>query len=239
MRGERVALVTGSARGIGRAVLLGLAGCGFAVAVHYRSSEAEAERTRTEAEALGVRAIKLRADVTELEQARCLVAQVVGQLGGLHVLVNNVGDYLKKPVEELTAREWQSLLDSNLNAPFYVTQAALPHLRAAGWGRVVNIGYAGAQNLVARSSIVPYAIAKTGLILYSKALAERVAPWGVTVNVVAPGVAENSVSQPLEEIPMGRTARLDELARAVLFFVEEGSAYLTGQVLEVAGGWNL
>ncbi|MER3443306.1 MAG: bifunctional dihydropteridine reductase/dihydrofolate reductase TmpR [Meiothermus sp.] len=239
MRGERVALVTGSARGIGRAVLLGLAGCGFAVAVHYRSSEAEAERTRTEAEALGVRAIKLRADVTELEQARCLVEQVVGQLGGLHVLVNNVGDYLKKPVEELTAREWQSLLDSNLNAPFYVTQAALPHLRAAGWGRVVNIGYAGAQNLVARSSIVPYAIAKTGLILYSKALAERVAPWGVTVNVVAPGVAENSVSQPLEEIPMGRTARLDELARAVLFFVEEGSAYLTGQVLEVAGGWNL
>jgi len=143
MRGERVALVTGSARGIGRAVLLGLAGCGFAVAVHYRSSEAEAERTRTEAEALGVRAIKLRADVTELEQARCLVEQVVGQLGGLHVLVNNVGDYLKKPVEELTAREWQSLLDSNLNAPFYVTQAALPHLRAAGWGRVVNIGYAG------------------------------------------------------------------------------------------------
>ncbi|WP_027891375.1 bifunctional dihydropteridine reductase/dihydrofolate reductase TmpR [Calidithermus chliarophilus] len=239
MRGERVALVTGSARGIGRAVLLGLAERGFAVAVHYRSSEAEAERTRAEAEALGVRAVKLRADVTDLEQARCLVEQAVGQLGGLHVLVNNVGDYLKKPVEELTAREWQALLDSNLNAPFYVTQAALPHLRAAGWGRVVNIGYAGAHNLVARSSIAPYAIAKTGLILYSKALAERVAPWGVTVNVVAPGVAENSVSQPLEEIPMGRAARLDELARAVLFFVDEGSAYLTGQVLEVAGGWNL
>lgn len=239
MRGGRVALVTGSARGIGRAVLLGLAERGFAVAVHYRSSEAEAERTRAEAEALGVRAVKLRADVTDLEQAGCLVEQVVGQLGGLHVLVNNVGDYLKKPVEELTAREWQALLDSNLNAPFYVTQAALPHLRAAGWGRVVNIGYAGAQNLVARSSIAPYAIAKTGLILYSKALAERVAPWGVTVNVVAPGVAENSVSQPLEEIPMGRAARLDELARAVLFFVDEGSAYLTGQVLEVAGGWNL
>jgi 3-oxoacyl-[acyl-carrier protein] reductase len=238
MRG-RVALVTGSARGIGRAILLGLAAQGFAVVVHYRRSEAEAEQTRAEAERLGVRAIKLKADVTDLEQAQALVAQAARQMGGLHVLVNNVGDYLKKPLEELTPREWQALLDSNLNAPFYLTQAALPHLRAAGWGRVVNIGYAGAHNLVARSHITAYAIAKTGLILYSKALAERVAPWGVTVNVVAPGVAENSLSQPLEEIPMGRAARLEEIARAVLFFVDEGSAYLTGQVLEVAGGWNL
>lgn len=235
----RVALVTGSARGIGRAILLGLAAQGFGVVVHYRRSEAEAEQTRLEAERLGVRAIKLQADVTELEQAQDLVAQTARQMGGLHVLVNNVGDYLKKPIDELTPQEWNGLLDSNLNAPFYLTQSAIPHMQAAGWGRVVNIGYAGAQNLVARSGITAYAIAKTGLILYSKALAKRLAPRGITVNVVAPGVAENSLSQPLEEIPMGRAARLDELARAVLFFVDEGSAYLTGQVLEVAGGWNL
>ncbi|RIH82766.1 bifunctional dihydropteridine reductase/dihydrofolate reductase TmpR [Calidithermus roseus] len=235
----RVALVTGSARGIGRAILLGLAAQGFGVVVHYRSSEAEAEQTRAEAERLGVRAIKLQADVTDLEQAQGLVAQTARQMGGLHVLVNNVGDYLKKPIDELTPREWNSLLDSNLNAPFYLTQSAIPHMQAAGWGRVINIGYAGAQNLVARSGVTAYAIAKTGLILYSKALAKRLAPRGITVNVVAPGVAENSLSQPLEEIPMGRAARLDELTRAVLFFVDEGSAYLTGQVLEVAGGWNL
>jgi NAD(P)-dependent dehydrogenase (short-subunit alcohol dehydrogenase family) len=237
--GGRVALVTGSARGIGKAVLLGLAAQGFAVAVHYRSSEAEAEQTRAEAERLGVRAIKLKADVTDLEQAQGLIAEVVGRMGAVHVLVNNVGDYLKKPIDELTPREWSGLLDSNLNAPFYLTQAAIPHMRAAGWGRVVNIGYAGAHNLVARSHVTAYAIAKTGLILYSKALAERLAPWGITVNVVAPGVAENSLSQPLEEIPIGRVARLEEIVRAVLFFVDEASGYLTGQVLEVAGGWNL
>lgn len=234
---NRVALVTGSAKGIGRAILLALAARGFDVAVHYRSSEAEAEATRLEAQRLGVRAFKLQADVTQLEAARSLVEAVASELGGLHVLVNNVGDYLKKPIDQTTPEEWQHMLDSNLNAPFYLTQSAIPHMVGAGWGRVVNLGFAGAQNLVARTEIAPYAIAKTGVILYSKALAKRLAPQGVTVNVVAPGIAETSVSQPVEDVPMGRLARVDELASAVVFFVEH--AYLTGQVLEVAGGWNL
>lgn len=234
---SRVALVTGSAKGIGRAILLALAGKGFDVAVHYRSSQAEAEQTRLEAEGLGVRAIALEADITRQERARGLVDKVVDKLGGLQVLVNNVGDYLKKPIEETTPEEWQAMLDSNLNAPFYLTQAAIPHMSEAGWGRVVSLGFAGAQNLVARPGITPYVIAKTGVILYSKALAKRLAKKGITVNVVAPGIAETSLSQPVTDIPMGRLAGVDELAQAVLFFVEQ--EYLTGQVLEVSGGWNL
>ncbi len=236
---SRVALVTGSARGIGRTILLALAEKGFDVAVHYRSSQAEAEETRQQAEKLGVRAIKLSADITQVAQAQGLIHQVVRQLGGLQVLVNNVGDYLKKPIEQLTPEEWHWILDSNLNAPFYLTQAALPYLSQTGYGRVVSLGFAGAQNLLARPGIVPYAIAKTGLIVYSKSLAKQVAAQGVTVNVVSPGVAENSVSKPLGEIPMRRMARLEEVARAVLFFVDEANGYLTGQVVEVSGGWNL
>jgi len=234
---NRVALVTGSARGIGRAILLALAAKGFDVAVHYRNSEAEAEAVRLEAQKLGVRAIKLKADVTRLEQAQSLVQDTVSELSNLHVLVNNVGDYIKKPIDQTTPQEWQAMLDSNLNAPFYLTQAAIPHMSQAGWGRVVNIGFAGAQNLIARAGIAPYVIAKTGVILYSKALAKRLAGKGITVNVVAPGIAETSLSKPLEDVPMGRLGRVDEIAAAVLFFVEQD--YLTGQVLEVAGGWNL
>lgn len=236
---SRVALVTGSARGIGRAIVLALARQGFDVAVHYHQSALEAEQTRQEAELHGVRAIKVRADVTQVKEAQGLIEEVAGQLGGLQVLVNNVGNYLKKPIEATTPEEWHALLDSNLNAPFYLTQAALPYLGQTGYGRVVNIGFAGAQNLLARPEITPYVIAKTGLILYSKALAQRLAPRGITVNVVAPGVAENSVSKPVNEIPMGRLAHLEELARAVLFFVDEQSGYITGQVMEVSGGWNL
>jgi NAD(P)-dependent dehydrogenase (short-subunit alcohol dehydrogenase family) len=236
---SKVALVTGSAKGIGRAILLALAQKGFDVAVHYHTSALEAEQTRQEAEKFGVRAIKVKADVTQVIQAQALIAAVVEQLGGLQVLVNNVGDYLKKPIDQTSPEEWQRLLDSNLNAPFYLTQAALPYLSQSGHGRVVNIGFAGAQNLLARPDITPYVIAKTGLVIYSKSLAQRLASRGITVNVVSPGVAENSLSKPLSSIPMGRPARLEELARAVLFFVEEAGSYLTGQVLEVAGGWNL
>ena len=236
---NRVALVSGSAKGIGRAIVLALARQGFDVAVHYHKSALEAEQTRQEAEQLGVRAIKVRADLTQLQEAHRLIEDVAGQLGGLQVLVNNVGNYLKKPIEETTPEEWHAMLDSNLHAPFYLTQAALPYLSQSGYGRVVNIGFAGAQNLLARPEITPYVIAKIGLILYSKALAQRLASKGVTVNVVAPGVAENSLSKPLDEIPMGRPAYLEELARAVLFFVDEGNGYITGQVVEVSGGWNL
>lgn len=234
---SRAALVTGSAKGIGRAILLALAREGFDVAVHYQTSELEAEATRQEALALGVRSIKLRADLTNPDEAKRLADAAASALGGLHVLVNNVGDYLKKPIEEFSVEEWHRMLDTNLNATFYLTQSAIPHLLAAGWGRVVNLGFAGAQNLIARPSITAYGIAKTGVILYSKALAQRLAGRGVTVNVVSPGIAENSVSKPVEEIPMGRLADLEELARAVLFFVREG--YVTGQVVEVSGGWNL
>lgn len=234
-----MALVTGSAKGIGRAILLALAEKGFDVAVHYRSSEAEAEQTRQQVLKLGVRAIRVAADVTQVDQAQSLIETVAEQLGGLQVLVNNVGDYLKKPIDQTTSEEWHWMLDSNLNAPFYLTQAALPYLSKTGYGRVVNIGFAGAQNLLARSGITPYVIAKTGLIIYSKSLAKQMIGTGVTVNVVSPGVTENSISKPVDEVPMGRLARLEELARAVLFFVDEANEYLTGQIVEVSGGWNL
>ncbi|WP_105317758.1 bifunctional dihydropteridine reductase/dihydrofolate reductase TmpR [Thermus tenuipuniceus] len=233
----RVALVTGSAKGIGRAILLALAKEGFHVAVHYRTSEGLAEATRLEAEASGVKAIKVRADLTREEEVLALVEEVRYHLGGIGVLVNNVGDYLYKPIEEVSLEEWRWILDSNLTSTFLLTQRVLPLMVAQGYGRIVNLGYAGAHNLLSRPHITPYAIAKTGVILYTKAIAKRFAGAGITANVVAPGVAENSISQPLQEIPMARLALLEEIARAVLFFVRE--PYVTGQVLEVAGGWNL
>lgn len=236
---QKVALVTGSSKGIGRAIVLALAEQGFDVAVHYRSSEGEAEQTRLDAQRIGVQAIKVGADITKLNEAQKLIHTVADQLGGLQVLVNNVGDYIKKPIDETTPEEWHIMLDSNLNAPFYLTQTALPYLSKTGYGRVINLGFAGAQNLLARSGITPYVIAKTGMILYTKALAKRLAAKGVTVNVISPGIAETSVSKPVEDIPMGRLAEVEELSRAVLFFVDVKSGYLTGQVLEVAGGWNL
>jgi NAD(P)-dependent dehydrogenase (short-subunit alcohol dehydrogenase family) len=112
-------------------------------------------------------------------------------------------------------------------------------MRAAGKGRIVNLGYAGAQNLVARPNLAAYAIAKTGVVLLTKAIARAEAANGITANVVAPGVIENSATKPLGEIPAGREGRIEEVAAAVLYFASPEAGYVTGQVLEVAGGWNL
>ncbi len=239
-QGRPAALVTGSAKGVGRAVLLGLARDGFDVVVHYRSSAEAAEGVAAEARELGVGAATLRADVTVEAEAHGLVDAAVERFGRLDVLVNNVGDYHHGPLSQLTGETWRYMLDSNLNSTFYTSQQAVPHLRRSPrGGRIVNIGYAGAQLMKARPGIVAYGIAKTGVILYSKALAKVEARHGLTVNVVSPGVMENSVSQPLEEVPMGRLGRLSELTAAVRFLVSEEAAYVTGVALEVAGGWNV
>lgn len=240
-----VALVTGSAGGIGRQILLDLAATGHDVVVHYLSSEQAAEQTVQEALELAhkggqqIRSLALPADLRQESEANGLVEEVQHQLGSLDILVNNVGNYHFGPISELDSATWQEMLDTNLNCTFYLCQKAIPKMREKGWGRIVNIGYAGAEYLRARPSIVAYNIAKTGVILYSKALAKSYAADGITVNVVSPGVMENSVTKPLDAIPFGREGKLAELSDAVLFLVSEKAAYLTGSTLEVAGGWNL
>jgi 3-oxoacyl-[acyl-carrier protein] reductase len=233
------ALVTGSAKGIGKAILLALAQNGYDVAVHYRSSLSEAKTVADEAASYGVKTTLLQADITKPEEAKNLVRQAHGAFGRLDVLVNNVGHYHKGPLNELTNDNWHEMLDSNLNAVFYTCQAAVPFMQRQQGGSIVNIGFAGAENLIARPRTVAYVIAKTGVLLYSKALAKSEAAHNITVNVVSPGVIENSVSQPIEDIPMKRTGIFEELVSAVMYFLSPEARYVTGTNLQVAGGWNL
>ena len=237
------ALVTGSAKGIGKAILLALAKHGYDVAVHYRRSHSEAQEVATEAATFNVKTTVLQADVTRSDEATSLVQQAHDAFGRLDVLVNNVGNYHKGPLEQLTNEQWHGMFDSNLDAVFYTCQAAVPLMRGLDHknqgGRIVNIGFAGAENLIARPRSVAYVIAKTGVILYSKALAKSEAVNNITVNVVSPGVIENSVSQPIEDIPMKRTGTFDELTSAVLYFLSPEARYVTGTNLQISGGWNL
>jgi 3-oxoacyl-[acyl-carrier protein] reductase len=235
----KTALVTGSAKGIGRGIALELARNGYDVAIHYKSSKTQAEAFKLELEALGVKAVTLQADVTQALEAEKLVQDAASALGGLGVLVNNVGDYTRKPLADLDITDWHSMMDTNLNATFYTCRAAIPLMRNQQYGRIINIGFAGAQNLVSRATITPYAIAKTGVLLLTKAIAKSEAEHGITANVVAPGVIENSISQPLDQIPMQRLGTTLEVAQAVLFYLQETSNYITGQTLEIAGAWNL
>lgn len=235
------ALVTGSAVGIGRAIALYLASIGFDVAFHYHKNLEAANQASQQAATHGVKAIALQADITQPQAAKSLVENTVAQLGGLSVVINNVGNYLRKPISKISIEEWHEVMNSNLNATFYVTTAALPYLKAANGARIVNLACSGAQNLVARRTNAAYIIAKTGIIIYSKSLAQELIKDKITVNIVSPGVAENSwdLEEMISKLPAKRPATYLEINHAVLFFVNPNSDYITGQVLEVSGGWCL
>ncbi len=233
------ALVTGAARGIGKAIALELAREGYNIAVHYRSSQQAAETVVAQAQSLGVKAVALKADVTDADEAQILVQQAYGCFGRLDVLVNNVGNYHKGPLDELPFSVWHEMLASNLHASFYTCQTAIPIMRQQTYGRIINLGYAGAEQMQVQPQVIAYNIAKTGVILYSKALAKAEAAHGITVNVVSPGVLENSDSKPMAELPMKRTGTLKELCAAVRYLLSPEARYVTGITIEVAGGWKL
>ena len=237
----RKALITGSARGIGKAIALSLANQGFDVAFQYKSSSEEAMQACQQATAMGGNAIALQADITQVDQAEMLVETAAEQLGGLSVIVNNMGNYIEKPASAMSVDEWHHMLDANLNSTFYVTRTAVPHLKAANGGRIINFAFASAHHSLADTDQTAYRIAKSGIIIYTKSLAKELIQENITANVISPGVAENSVG--LEEtiplIPAKRPAKLEDFCNVVKFFVSPEANYITGQVLEVAGGWRL
>ncbi len=240
---QKQALVTGSAKGIGRAIALELASKGFDIAFHYNCSEEAANQACQEAKAYGVKAIALQADLTQSDRAEFLVENAVAGLGGLSVIVNNVGNYSQKEniTSQVSIENWHEVIDSNLNATFYVTRSAIPHLKAANGGRIVNFACASAQNLLARRVNTAYIIAKTGIIIYTKSLAKELIKDKITANVISPGIVENSfdVEEITPTLPAKRPATLEEIARSVWFFISPEAEYITGQNIEVSGGWFL
>ena len=232
----RVALVTGSARGVGRAFALALADAGADVVVHYNTSEAAARATVEEARERGVDATALAADVTDPEAVDRLFATAESELGSVDVLVNNVGDFAPAHWSDLALEEWQRVMDTNLTATMLCSKRALGPMREAGWGRVVNVGYASAERTAVSPENFPYFVAKTGVLMFTRMLAADTQHDGITVNAVSPYVVETSDAFP-DEAPRGRWATLADLQQALLFFVDEGSGYISGENVEIDGGW--
>lgn len=236
----RVALVTGSAKRLGRTLVETLAELGATAAVHYRGSREEAESVVEGIRARGGEAFAFQADVTKPEECQRLVDEVLARFGALHVLVNNVGDYVEKNVLDTDVAEWHWMLDSNLNSTFYMCRAALGPMRRQDYGRIINLGFASAGEIRASVNSAPYVIAKTGVLALSKSLAKALKDAPITVNTISPGVLEESITHPpLKDVPKGRWGRPSELASAMAYFLSPQAGYVTGQHLEVAGGWHL
>lgn len=233
-----VALVTGGAVRVGRAIALGLARQGADVAIGYHRSAAAARATVAELRALGVRAGALRADIARPAEARRLVTDAARQLGRLDLLVNNAAVFERTPFAETTPAQWERLVGVNLRGAFFCAQAAARAMGRRG-GRIVNIADVGAQR--AWPAYIPYGVSKAGLLMLTKGLAAALAPR-IQVNAVGPGVVllpDGFPAAPRERltarIPMGRQGHPDDVAAAVCFFATCPD-YITGQILFVDGG---
>ena len=233
---DRVALVTGSAKGVGRELLLSLAADGAAVAVHYRTSDDAAREVAERARAEGVRATTVRADVTDPEDVDALFDAVEDDLGTVDVLVNNVGAFAPRHWEALDYGTWRTVMQTNLDGTYLCSRRALDPMRARSYGRIVNVGYASSEKGLVSAKNFPYFAAKAGVLMFTRMLAADTQDTDITVNAVSPYVVENSDEFP-EELPRDRPASLEDMAQAVRFFLEDGSAYISGQNVEVSGGW--
>jgi 3-oxoacyl-[acyl-carrier protein] reductase len=236
---NRVALVTGGSRGIGRAIALALAAAGGAVAVNYRERVEEAQAVAEGIRQGGGRAAIFGADVSLRVAVQSMVHDIETELGPIDILVNNAGMAAARGLEDITEEDFDHALAVNLKSAFLCTQAVLPGMRARRWGRIVNISSIGAR-LGAGSVSIAYAAAKAGVEGLTRGYALRLASEGVTVNAIAPGLIDTDMGRPLIEagvvgrIPAGRAGTGEEIAQAVLPLVS--NAFMTGQTISVNGG---
>ena len=239
MTSSRHVLVTGAARGLGRAMALHLAAPGTVLFLHVRTGGDAVEELAREAEAKGARAVCLAADLAEPAERERLVAALGEQTGALQVLINNVGLYRPTPLLEQTVEEWRTTLEVTCTAVFHLIQLAAPLLRRGAPARVVNLGDSGNDRVRARDQAVPYHIAKLGVNVITRSFAKALGPDGITVNQISPGILENSLDGPDSPIPAGRRGRFADILAALDFLLSAEAEYVSGANLTVSGGWNL
>jgi NAD(P)-dependent dehydrogenase (short-subunit alcohol dehydrogenase family) len=239
---DRVAIVTGGTRGIGRAVAEGFAAAGAKVVVASRKADACAE-TEAHLQAMGADAVGVAAHMGELDDLKRIVDTAVERFGGIDIVVNNAANALAQPLGAFTPEAWQKSFDVNLRGPVFLVQAALPHLERSVHASVVNVISAGA--FLFSSNVAMYGAGKAGLMAFTRSMAADFAPRGIRVNALAPGTVDTDMvraNTPEGQAAMAnasfmrRAASPDEMVGPVIYLASDASSFMTGQVLLVDGG---
>lgn len=238
---ERVALVTGGSRGIGRAIAERLAREGLRLAINYRGNREAAEATQEAVSSLGGQCLLFPADVSDVTQGQNLVDNVLAQWGRLDILVNNAGIVRDNLLVRMRPDDWNAVIATNLTGVFGLTRSAAKPMMKQRYGRIVNIS--SISGLLGNAGQANYAAAKAGVIGFTRSVARELASRNITANVVAPGLVDTDLTdempkaayeQTIKQIPLGRAGKPEEIADAVWFLIQ--SDYITGQTLVVDGG---
>jgi 3-oxoacyl-[acyl-carrier protein] reductase len=241
---NKVAIVTGSGRGIGRAIALKLAEVGATVVVNDIDKAAQA--VAEEIQATGKKSLAVIADVSSASEVTRMIETTMATYGRIDILVNNAGINRDQLLIRMSDDDWDRVMDIDLKSVFLCTRAVLKHMLKARWGRVISI--ASIVGLVGNPGQANYAAAKAGIIGFTKSTAREVASRGITVNAIAPGFIDTEMTQRLKEdkrqelmsrIPLGCLGSPDDIAEAVAFLASEEARYITGQVLAVDGGMTM
>ena len=242
----KVALVTGSSSGIGRATAEALAANGARVAINFHRNEAGANAARAQITGAGGSAIVIQADVTRASEVESLVEQTVAEFGPIDILVNNAGSLIERlKILELTEERWDEVIDLNLKSAFLCCKAVAGLMMERKTGAIVNVSSIAGRNGGALGSI-HYSTAKGGLITFTKGLAKELGPFGVRVNAVSPGVIDTPYHEQFSspemmktfasQIPLGRVGNPSEVGKVICFLASEASSYLVGETIEINGG---
>src|SRR5687767_4922145 len=242
---DRVALVTGGSRGIGKAVVALLASCGVNVIINYVRDEAAAASAVSMAQTHGVKALAIRADVSQISEAEQLLQQTVENFGRIDFVICNAGIWEGAPVESMPEELWDKTLDINLKGTWSVCRAAVPFMKNQSFGRIVIVSSTAGQR--GEANVSNYAASKGGQISFTKSLAPELAPFGINVNAVAPGWVDTELNESVfadpdrlagitRTIPMGRVATADDIACPIVFLCSDWARHITGEILNVNGG---
>ena len=242
---NKVALITGGARGIGRAVAVDLAGRGWSVAICYRKSAQEAAEVIDAVQKKGSKGLAPQCDVSDPKAAAQMVERVEKEWGRIDALINCAGPYHRVDLLQETVEGWHSMFDNNLHPVFYLSQAVVPGMIKRKWGRIVCFSMANADQLIAQPQLTAHYIAKVGLLVLARSLARVVAPHGITVNAISPGFIDSG-SAPKEElaamakrIPAGYAGAVDDAVSIVRFLLSDEARYINGANIHLSGGWGI
>lgn len=240
---NKVVLITGATRGIGKQIAITFAKEGYDIAINYRKENEELENTRKEIEEIGVKCLAIQGDVSCFEDCERFVKEIINEYGKIDVLVNNAGITKDTLLMRMKKEDFESVIDVNLVGTFNVTKNVIPYMMKARCGRIINIssvvgvsGNAGQTN---------YSASKAGIIGFTKSLAKEIASRNILVNAVAPGFIETNMTDVLKDevkeaiskqIPLNRMGKAEDVANVVKFLASEDSSYITGQVINIDGG---